>query len=518
MLQATDSHLKHAAQNIALVYLSLFFLPLDTLILTWSLILNYVFRSKVERHRAVVRKRPGFQPKTILVTGVGMTKGLAIARNFYQAGHDVIGADFEVNGTLVCGRVSKSLKKFVPLSKPNAKDGPTRYIKGLLDIIDKYNVDLWVSCSGVASAVEDGQAKELIEARTSCKAIQFNVNMTQTLHEKHTFIAYTEEIGLTVPETHTIINQPAIEAALRNAPEDRKFIMKPIGMDDAQRGDMTLLPRASPKETSTHLSRFTISEKTPFILQQYIRGPEFCTHAIIVKGVVKAFLACPSAELLMHYEALPPDLKLCKEMLHFTEQYAKSSGNSFTGHLSFDFMVQDEELANLYTDENAKVTLYPIECNPRAHTAVALFNGTLTMADAYLSLLDDSDVESSSDSSSCAYIEATTNGSSTTLPITPLYPTVKYYWIGHDVVTLLVLPLLSLLTFQRNSSVISVLSNIDTFLDHLLFWRDGTYETWDPLPWWWLYHVYWPWQFVLSILMGRKWSRINVSTCKVFEC
>ncbi|KAG9590125.1 hypothetical protein KCU90_g14242, partial [Aureobasidium melanogenum] len=50
------------------------------------------------------------------------------------------------------------------------------------------------------------------------------------------------------------------------------------------------------------------------------------------------------------------------------------------------------------------------------------------------------------------------------------------------------------------------------------FWKDGTYEIWDPLPAWWLYHVYWPFQFAKSLVTGFKWSRINVSTTKMFGC
>jgi catechol O-methyltransferase len=45
------------------------------------------------------------------------------------------------------------------------------------------------------------------------------------------------------------------------------------------------------------------------------------------------------------------------------------------------------------------------------------------------------------------------------------------------------------------------------------------FEVWDPLPFWWLYHVYWP-----AVFWGRacgggsgRWSRVNVSTGKVFE-
>ncbi|KAK5088180.1 hypothetical protein LTS08_004761 [Lithohypha guttulata] len=512
MLDSNSPAWQHMLQDLALVALSLFFLPLDTFITFWSLAYGYVFQSRVENNRRIARQRSGFKPRTILVTGVGMTKGLALARLFYEAGHDVVGADFEPMGTRVAGRVSKAVKKFVPLRKPNNKDGSARYIQGLLDVIGKEGIDLWVSCSGVASAVEDGEAKQIVEARTRCKAIQFDVKTTQMLHEKHTFIEHTKELGLVVPETYTVKKRAEVDETLRDAPQGRRYIMKTIGMDDANRGDMTLLPKSSPQETSKHLSKLAISEQSPWIIQQFIKGQEFCTHSLVIKGHVKAFVACPSAELLMHYQALPTNSRLSKEMLKFTQTYAKNGGNSFTGHLSFDFLVEDAELDLLQTDPNTEINLYPIECNPRAHTAVALFAHTTSMADAYLSLLDESVNEPSS------YAEAAANGTLNENIVYPRYPFGRYYWVGHDLVNLLILPLLSLVTMQHDSSVSTLVKGLDEFVDRVVFWRDGTYEVWDPMPWWWLYHVYWPWQFLLSLYTGKKWSRVNVSTCKIFEC
>jgi catechol O-methyltransferase len=492
MLDGTSSLLAHRLQDAILVLLSLAFLPLDTFVLFISCLLPFVFQDNVAATRKRIREKTDFRPRTILVTGVGMTKGLALARLFYQAGHDVIGADFEPGGALVCGRVSRSLKTFHRLQRPDARNGPALYIDGLLNIVRQEAVDLWVSCSGVASAVEDGMAKEVLEARTSCKGIQFNVDTTQTLHEKHSFIQHTRDIGLNTPETHVITSRAAVEKRLQTAPSGRKYIMKTIGMDDAVRADMTLLPKSNTAETSKHIARLNISEKSPWILQQFIKGDEYCTHALVVKGEVKAFVACPSAELLMHYEALPPDSSLSRAMLDFTTAYARAEGADFTGHLSFDFMVEGQ-----IPLDPKEVVLYPIECNPRAHTAVALFNGTTAMVDGYLSALASSKEEKKTN-------------------IVRPTRTDKYYWVGHDLVCLVLLPTLSL--FTATSDISNLVDNYRTFAAHLLTWRDGTYEIWDPLPWWWLYHVYWPSRFLNCLITGKKWSRLNVSTTKMFEC
>jgi hypothetical protein len=474
--------LQFNARDAALIVLSILFLPLDTFVAISSYVIGYFLKPSA--------LRPGVQKRNVLVTGVGMTKGLFLARAFHLAGHNVVGADFEPGGALSIGRASRAITRFYHLRKPVGKGASTTYVQDLLRIILAEKIDLWVSCSGVASAVEDGQAMEIIESRTPCKAIQFNIEMTQILHEKHTFIEFASKCGLTVPDTHTITSRADVEHVLQNAPPERRYIMKTISMVDAVRGDMTLLPKPSYEQTLKHLQRLPISEDCPWILQQYIKGPEYCTHSLVVNGQVKAFLACPSAELLMHYELLPPDSALAVAMLAFTKKLAATAGGGFTGHLSFDFMVEEHDV------KSSEPVIYPIECNPRAHTANVLFTGTHRMVDAYLSLLDGSD-------SGDIVFPAQTGG-------------YKYYWIGHDLTTKLILPIAGLLMLR--TSVKEAIYEVFALLRHLCFWRDGTFELWDPMPWWWLYHVYWPLRFWHCLRTGVKWSRINVSTTKMFEC
>ena len=503
MLTSNSPWQLHFLQNATLILISLLFLPISNSLLVASYVVSVLFSSK-EDVRKRIRRSSNFHPRTILVTGVGMTKGLMLARTFYLAGHNVIGADFETYGIPSCGRYSKALRKFYALPKPNQTDGATYYIQNLLQVVRRENVDIWVSCSGVASAVEDGQAKELLERSTNCKCIQLDVTTTQTLHEKHTFISQTARLGLPVPETHNVTSRAAVHRVLHDSPRSKKrYIMKSVGMDDATRGDMTVLPRRTLSETYNHLSTIPISDSKPWVLQQYIPGgKEYCTHALVVSNRVSAFVACPSLELLMHYEALPPDSALSRAMLRFTQEFVGRYPGSMTGHVSFDFLCEER-----VSEKGVEKVLVPIECNPRAHTAVALFQGReKEMAEAYLDVLrpqlnghvGDDDVASSSRE-----------------PVTPLNPA-KYYWIGNDIITLLLRPLLLLLL--RRISLAAYMQGCKEFLEHLLLWKDGTYELWDPLPFWWLYHIYWPGHFLACILQGRKWSRVNVSTLKMFGC
>ena len=509
-------------KNISLVALSLTLLPSTTFILFLTSFLQFFFPNEITKTRRLIRSptTPYFAPKTILVTGVGMSKGLTLARHFHAAGHNVIGADFEpVYGlALSPGRVSRAISKFYSLSFTH---GDTKsYVQALLNIVTREGVHLWVSCSGVATAVEDGEAKEVVERVTECKAVQFDAETTKTLHEKDRFIRRTKEVGLNVPETHTITSKEEALRVLEGARVGRKFVLKSLVLDDVARGVMmTLLPRPTIEETKRHFKDLRISPETPWILQQYIKGSEYCTHALVIRGIVRAFVACPSSDLLMHYEALPYDSPLTHAMLDFTQKFAARHDEKFTGHLSFDFLVDDDELRETKGRGSAKgatVNLWPIECNPRAHTAVVLFNKSSDMVDAYLELLDH---PPDAFTRQKQRQKKQVNGETSPV-IWPIAPQ-KYYWAGHDFVTLLLSSPFTFMTsiFQRTGySLADALDDYRLFLNHLITWKDGTFEVWDPWPWLWLYHIYWPVRFAYYALSGTGWSRINVSTGKVFEC
>ncbi|CAJ2511435.1 Uu.00g070600.m01.CDS01 [Anthostomella pinea] len=495
----------------SLVFLSLLLLPVS-IVTIWINRFLYEIQSI---------SRPAFERKTILVTGVGMAKGLTLARVFHRCGHRAIGADFESRWIPCSGRYSKSLSRFYRLPKPNSESGAQVYIERLLEIIDAHKVDLWVSCSGVASAFEDAQAKEAIEKGSPCKCIQFDVSTTSALHEKDAFMRACTDRDLPVPETYDIKYRDEVFGILAEVVArhpDRRFILKPVGMDDLHRANMTLLPLSSERKTNEHVCRLPISPANPWILQQFISGgEEYCTHALVVRGVVHCFVACPSAELLMHYEALPRTSALWQAMLEFTVQFIDRSPDpeAMTGHLSFDFMVENGAVRA----DGFERKIYAIECNPRAHTAVVLFAQAgpeeRDMVRAYLSATDPVTAVLSDD---VTYSMAVSGEKPRVSPhlVMPPQDTQARYWVAHDLISLLNLPLVQM--DRRRMDLRMMAEACFAFLIRLLTWKDGTFEAWDPWPALVLYHVYWPLTILDACWHGRGWSRVNVSTTKMFAC
>ncbi len=409
-LSVSSPTYSHILQNISLIALSLLFTPLCFFIGTLSHLISPLTSARKHiQHRRQWRVTSSltFRPRVILVTGVGMSKGLTIARAFYRAGHIVIGADFEPNRIPVCGRFSKCLKMFYRLPKP-IEDDASDYMTSLVQIIKREKVEVWISCSGVASAIEDAEAAESVRRLTKCEPIQFGVSLTKTLHEKHSFIEKTKELGLNVPETHYITSMGDAVDVLSQRGDGMKFIMKSVGLDDSIRADMSLLPRDTESETRKALTKLRISRDRPFVLQEFVRGPEFCTHSVVIRGEVVIFTACPSAELLMHYKALDSRSELFQAMLSYTKAYCKGIHEEMTGHFSMDFLLNENSC-----EPDLMQQLYPIECNPRAHTAVVLISEQEAMAEAYLRVLDTEPSEKPVLSNS----------------------EVGYFWVGHDVVT-----------------------------------------------------------------------------------
>lgn len=492
----------HLLKNIALILISLLLLPLNTAIF-FSVDVFTRLAGRISGSNGVVKQIPDESRKTILVTGVNMTKGIVLARLFHKAGHRVIGAD---TNPIAPGRLSRALDEFHVLPRSDASGVKDPYIRQLLAIIEDESVDLWVSASDVNGAMADALAKDMVEEQTKAKAVQFGEEAISTLHEKDSFMKHTESIGLTIPDSEVVRDRESIISFLqkRGGLEQKsggvQYIVKPIGVDDLGRNDMPLLPLASESETRLRIDAmpFPRTDKPAYIIQQFISGPEYCTHALIIRGQVRSFIACPSSDMLMHYTALPATSALHRAMLEFTQTQAASFGEGVTGHMSFDFLIQQNETTRMDEKMGETPKLYPIECNPRVHTAVVLLKDTIDTVDSYLSVLSPS----------------TKRLPLSSITFVPSHPQ-QYYWIGHDLVEL-VLYHLYLTVVSGTMTPSQYCESLRIFANHVINWQDGLFETWDPWPCWWLYHVYWPLQFAGYLVKGR-WHKINVSTGKAFQ-
>jgi hypothetical protein len=430
-----------------------------------------------------------------LVTGVGMSKGLFLARTMYLGGCEVIGADFNKPPNLHCGRFSKALNKFVALKNPLDK-GAEAYITQVLDLIVDAKIDLWISCSGVATAIQDAQLARAIEKGTKCKVFQFDEEVIETLDDKLKFMQKTSDLGMASLKWFALGDELDVRGVidgLKYGDQDVRYMIKSASMDDATRGALPLLSARNLDEAESLLKSLNYTNGRTWILQEFLPGgEEYCTHAVVINGTVRAFTACPSASVLMHYKQLSTSSILYKQMLKFTQDYATNLGK-ITGHMSFDFLLRYQDAENGYT-----ATLAPIECNPRCHTATVLFEGLEPeLAQVYLEVIRGSKKEK-------GILHAQSPAE------------VGYYWMAHDLVVAVSLLFDHFLNRDRLYRATSIKKILDSVY-HGLVWRDPTFLWWDPLPWFVLNHLYWPWELVSAALNGVRWKQLNVSTTKMFK-
>jgi hypothetical protein len=237
--------LAHYIKTASLIAASIALLPLSSYVLAFSYACNILIPQYGLRRK--IRSTPRFQPKTILVTGVGTAKGLRIARAFYETGHKVIGADFHPLGIPSCGRFSKALSTYYPLRMPTASGGATLYMRDLVKIVEGEAVQLWVSCSELVCAVDDGQARELLEHRTSCRTVQVDVDTAGKISDNSEFIRYARSIGLVYCTTLPSQNFADIAIA---SPRSARCTIKSCYPPNTKRGEwkQKICYETSPRE------------------------------------------------------------------------------------------------------------------------------------------------------------------------------------------------------------------------------------------------------------------------------
>ena len=391
--------------------------------------------------------------KTVLISGGKMTKALQLARSFSRSGHRVILIETH-KYWLIGHRFSRAVSRFYTVPSPGSDD----YAQALLEIVQREQVDMYVPvCSPVASYF-DSQAIATLSGH--CEVMHVNPEQIELLDDKYQFAQAAVSLGLSVPKSYKITHpQQVVEFDFSN--ERRPYILKSIPYDAVRRLDLTKLPCATPEETAKFVHSLPISEETPWIMQEFIRGQEYCTHSTLREGEVRMHCCCESSAFQVNYENVDkPDIE------DWVKRFA--SGLKLTGQASFDFIESFED-----------GQVYAIECNPRTHSAITMFYNHPQVAAAYLGQQPLPE------------------------PIQPLASSRPTYWIYHEVWRLITHLRSPRQTWAR---LRTIFSGKDAIFD----WR-------DPLPFLMVHH----WQIPLLLLKDLKrqrgWIRIDFNIGKLVQ-
>ena len=426
------------ARNLGVQALLLAALPLNAALTAAALVRGCVVRPE----RAVAD-----QPRTILISGGKMTKALALARAFHAAGHRVVLVEME-KYRFTGHRFSRAVDRFHTVPAPD-DDG---YPEALLAIVEAEGVDVYVPvCSPVASWY-DARAAELLVGR--CEVLHGDAEVVARLDDKHEFSRLAASLGLPVPDAHRI-EDPAEVADFAFAAHPGPYVLKSIPYDPVHRLDLTPLPRPTTAETAAFAESRPISPATPWVLQGFVEGEEYCTHTTVRDGVVRLHCCCRSSAFQINYEAVDKP-----EIAAWVERFV--GGLGLTGQYSFDFI------------EGPDGDLRAIECNPRTHSAITTFHDHPGVAAAYL---DDGG-------------EA----------ITPRPGSRPTYWLYQEVWRLLCDPR----SLPERARTV---------------WRgtDAIFAWSDPLPFLVEHHVLVPWLLLANLRAGRDFVRVDFNIGKLVE-
>nr|DBA07238.1 TPA_exp: ATP grasp ligase [Phaffia aurantiaca] len=439
---------------------------------------------------------------TVLVNGGRMNKSLTVARAMSKAGARIILVEEKGWGDFCATRFSSSISKFRLLPKTSSPAGKEAYVQALAQIAREEGCTLFVPCSGAHTTVEDAKAAEIMKANIKgFRAIIQSPQLAKVLHEKDLFMDLVNSLGgLLAPTSHTVHSVSDALEVIKVSSQPLILKFSDAG-DDTGRSDLTTYPLEGDDEYLTRTRnrleglRIPIGKETPYALQQFVGGgTEWCTHASVVDGKLVAFACCPSSDMLMtYYDATYSEVGRKAEQytqsliskLNDSPEYA--SQKPVSGPFSLDFI-----LASNQKD------LYVIECNPRIHTA-ALLLPPVAFAQALLGQLEDGKV------------------------VRPLSNTAPRSWAAHDIPSR-ILPFLLPQSVRSKLHPLLTISPFSKALqgktepqDQCWFWRDPNFDIDDPMPF-----VGMMLQvsalLVWKLTSGTGWSRLNVSTARVFEC
>ncbi len=391
-------------------------------------------------------------PQHILITGGKMTKALQLARSFHEAGHKVI--LIETHKYWLSGhRFSKAVEKFYTVPAPE-KD-PDGYCQAILKIVQQENIDAFIPVSSPVASYYDSLAGELIAPY--CQVIHFRAEITRILDDKFTLCEKAHSLGLSAPKAF-LITDPQQILDFDFSSDSSKYLLKSIRYNSVSRLDMTQLPFEGMEDYVKNLS---ISEDNPWTMQEFITGQEYCTHSTVRNGKIRLHCCSESSPFQVNYEHVERP-----EIYAWVEKFVKEL--NLTGQISFDFIQTQDG------------TVYPIECNPRTHSAITMFYNHPGLADAYL--------------------KDSVNENET--PIVPLPDSKPTYWLYHEIWRL---------------TEVGSFSDLQAWLQKIVQGTDAIFQVNDPLPFLTVPH----WQITLLLLENLRklkgWIRIDFNIGKLVE-
>ncbi|KYC38216.1 hypothetical protein WA1_38395 [Scytonema hofmannii PCC 7110] len=281
----------------------------------------------------------------ILLTGGRAPVTLDLARLLSAAGYRVFVADSIKHHLCTASRAV--IKNFLV---PPPRINPTGYIEALLEIIQQESIEFLIpTCEEIFYI-----SNKLFQLTPYCQVFAEPLEKLNRLHNKWQFINRVQQLGLVAPQTWLLNSHKDLLDVL-DLPNPKKIVLKPVYSRFANHVHILSKPLSE-------IPLLEINSQKAWVAQEFLSGKHYCTYSIAHQGKVVAHAVYPTIFTAgkgscIYFESIEHS-----GLLEWVKTFVEAE--EFTGQIAFDFIESDDGV------------LYPLECNPRAISAIHLFEAS----------------------------------------------------------------------------------------------------------------------------------------------
>lgn len=288
----------------------------------------------------------------ILLTGGRAPVTLELARLLSKAGYNIFVAD-SLKHHLCSYSQAVTQNFWVPPPRFN----PTGFINALVEIIKQEKISLLIPTCEEIFYISNG----LAQLTPLCDVFAEPLEKLNSLHNKWDFIRKVEQLGLPAPKTWLIQSHEDLWNVLKT-PSPVKIVLKPVYSRFASNVQILTKPVAT-------IPSLEIYPQKAWVAQEFIAGKHYCTYSIAHQGKLTAHTVYPTvytagAGSCVYFESIEHP-----QLFNWVKTFVQAE--QFTGQIAFDFIEAEDG------------TLYPLECNPRAISAIHLFQPSDRLEQAF---------------------------------------------------------------------------------------------------------------------------------------
>jgi len=276
----------------------------------------------------------------ILVTAGRSPGALDLIRRLAKFHHKV----FVVDSALI------NLAQFSQYIEKNYRVSPPRqqldlYLLELNKIIEQEKIEL------IIPTYEEAYFISKIKDQLDAPVYISEIGLLKTLHNKYEFVQLQKSLGVKVPLSNLVTKPDEVLNVLNQHEQD--FVLKPIF---SRYGEQVLVGREKIKQ---QIHKIKLSKEEQWVLQEKIKGVEYCTYSLCFDGKVTSTVIYPK-------DINDWNVSICFNRVQNLQiekwiEYVIAKTN-YHGQIGFDLFL---------TEQNE---ILACECNPRMTSGIHLVN------------------------------------------------------------------------------------------------------------------------------------------------